>query len=654
MSTRQPAETLRFGDFQLDIAGCELRRLGHRVKLGRQPMDLLILLVRRRRELVLRADIIGCLWGHDVFVDVETGINTAISKIRQALRDSADAPRFIETVPGRGYRFVAPVVVEDRGDSEPTTDQGPLVPDHNESPIAAPAVVTTADHTSPGVEVVPGSGRPRLTLMRLSIGLAAFALVSAMAFRLFWTATHVTLAVLPFENVGGDQERDYLASGLTEETSASLAQIDPERLSVKGRTWRYRGTTQSAAEIGRELSVDYLVQSTIRSEGSRVRITTTLLRVKDQEHVWSGSYERELTSLLGVEQELSAAIAGQIRGHLAPTPTSSGLRQTENAEAYAAYLKARYLESRRTAATNTAAIQLYKRATALDSNYALAWSSLAFTYAGSVINGDARPLDVSDLARDAATRAVRANPNLAEAQFAAGYVNWLLDWDWQASEAAFRAAIRLDPSDAVAYRTLGHALSQLGRHAEAADAMRRTRELDPLEPMSYALSAQVAFQGRDYTQAIEYARRAVLIDSQLWIGYSELAQAYEQTGEFDLALSALADAVRFSGENSKAVSLKGYLLAKAGRATEARQVLKVMEDDARERYVPPYAMALVHAGLGETDEVFAWLEKAYATHDVHLIYLPVDPKWDPYRTDPRFVLLVNRCGFVASRRQNRS
>ena len=212
MSTRQPAETLRFGDFQLDIAGCELRRLGHRVKLGRQPMDLLILLVRRRRELVLRADIIGCLWGHDVFVDVETGINTAISKIRQALRDSADAPRFIETVPGRGYRFVAPVVVEDRGDSEPTTDQGPLVPDHNESPIAAPAVVTTADRTSPGVEVVPGSGRRRLTLMRLSIGLAAFALVSAMAFRLFWTATHVTLAVLPFENVGGDQERDLLSS----------------------------------------------------------------------------------------------------------------------------------------------------------------------------------------------------------------------------------------------------------------------------------------------------------------------------------------------------------------------------------------------------------------------------------------------------------
>jgi TolB-like protein/Flp pilus assembly protein TadD len=590
MKTPDPHETFRFGDFELDVAGWELRRLGRPIRLGRQAMDVLILLVQRRRQLILRSDIVDRLWGKDVFVDVETGVNTAISKIRQALRDSPDAPTFVETVPARGYRFVAPVeVISDR--------------------------------------LVNGA-----QLGGVSVG-------------------RVTLAVLPFENVGSDPEREYLATGLTHETSASLAQIDPASLSVKGRTLRYKGTTKTAGEIGQELSVDYLVESTLRSEGGRLRVTTTLIRVRDQEHVWSQSYEREPTSLMGLEQELSTAIAEQIRGRLSPAPLGSALRQTQNADAYDAYLRGRYLESRRTPATNARAIEQYQRAIELDSHYALAWSSLAFTYVGSVINGDARPLDVWPRARDAAARAVQANPDLAEAQFAAGYLNWLMDWDWTAAEMAFRLAIRLDGSSAAAYRTLGHALSQQGRDIEAAAAMRRARELEPLEPMSYALSAQVAFQSRDYRAAVEYARRAVLIDSELWIGYVELAQAYEQTGEPDLAQVALTDGARFSGGNSKAISLRGYMLAKAGRVTEAREVLTKLEADAGDRYVPPYAMALVHAGLGEREAAFEWLAKAYAARDVHLIYLPVDPKWDPYRSDERFVALLAQCGFAPRSRQ---
>ena len=642
MHTANPRETFRFRDFELDVAAYGLRRQGRPVKLGRQQMDLLILLVESRGQLVSRNDIVERLWGKDVFVDVETGVNTAISKVRQALRDSPDAPAFVETVPGKGYRFIAAVeVVSDAPDAGAAAarQEPPPVPERDRT------------NTNGGVTGSPPSRPGAANRARLATGLAVVAMV---AVGVAWTwlrggavAPRMTLAVLPFANIGDDPEREYLAAGLTEETSASLAQIDPERLIVKGRTLRYKGTTKTAAEIGQELSVDYLVESTIRSEGGRLRVTATLIRVRDQEHVWSRSYEREPTSFLGLQQELSTAIADQIRVRLSSADgRGPGGRQTQNADAFDAYLRGRYLESRRTPATNARAVLEYQRAIALDPNYALAWSSLGFTYTASVVNGDARPFEMGPLARDAAAHAVGANPNLAESQVAAGYVNWLLDWDWTAAETALRRAIRLDPSSAAAYRTLGHVLSQSGRHSEAESAMRRTRELEPLEAISYALSAQVAFQAREYPAAVDHARRAVLTDSDLWIGYVELAQAYERLGETDLALEALADAARFSGTNSKATSLRGYILARSGRASEAREVLRRLEADAGEQYVPPYAMALVHAGLGEREPVFAWLDKAYAARDVHLIYLPVDSKWDPYRADPRFNALLARCGFT--------
>ena len=321
-------------------------------------------------------------------------------------------------------------------------------------------------------------------------------------------------------------------------------------------------------------------------------------------------------------------------------------RQTQNADAYDAYLRGRHFENWRRPDSNERAVQQYEHAIALDPNYALAWSGLAFTYSSSAMNSDARPLEVWPRARDAAAQAVRANPNLAETQFVVGYVNWLFDWDWKAAEAGFRRAISLDPNNASAHRVLGHALSQTGRHGEAESEMRRAREIDPLEAINHALSSQVAFQTREYSAAVEHARRTTRIDSEFWIGYMQLGQAYEQLGNTDLALEALTDAARLSGGNSKAVSLRGYVLAQTGRAKEAREVLRRLEALSRERYVPPYAMAIVHAGLGEREAAFESLDKAYAARDVHLIFLPVDPKWDPYRGGSRFETLLTRCGFT--------
>ena len=454
-------ETFRFGDFELDVAAYELRRNGRAVRLERHPMDLLLLLVERRNDLVSRADIVELLWGKDVFVDVETGVHTAMRKIRQALRDSADAPQFVETVPGRGYRFIAAVEVVRK----------PVQLTELESAIA-PAVVTAAEPTAI-VKVAEGEARPPSGVRRRAVTLVALLVVLVLgAAFVLWRRTaagasspRITLAVLPFQNIGNDSERQYLADGLTEETSASLAQIDPEHLSVRGRTLRYKGTTKSVAEIGQELAVDYLLESTIQSEGSELRVTAKLIRVRDQEYVWTQSFDQAPTNLLGLQRQMSAAIAEQIRLRLSPAQLEAVTRrQPRSADAYDLYLRGWNFQNQRTPATSRRAIEYFERATALDPNYALAWAGISLTLASSPMNGDAPPVAVTARAREAAFRAVRADPELALAQYALAYVEWMLDWDWPAAERGMRTAIALDPDYAKAHVGLAHA-ALAGRQA---------------------------------------------------------------------------------------------------------------------------------------------------------------------------------------------
>jgi TolB-like protein len=331
---RMRTGVFRFGGFVLDVPAYELRRQGRSVRLERRPMELLLLLVDRRGELISRDEIVARLWGRDVFIDIDTSVNTAIRKIRRALRDSADESRFVQTVQGKGYRFIADVEA----------------------------------------------------------------------------ATSEVLAVLPFENLQGDPNHDYLADGLTEETIVGLGQLDPERLCVIGRrsSMAYRGTSKSLSEIGRELGADYLLEGSVRAAAGRCRVTATLVRAHDQVQIWTEAFERDSNDMLGLQPELGRAIARQIHLRLTPQRTATiTKRQTHDAGAYDLYLRGRHYYNQMTPATTARALDCFHRATALDDAYALAWAGIADAYSSRLFASDTRSSDVADQARAAALQPKR-------------------------------------------------------------------------------------------------------------------------------------------------------------------------------------------------------------------------------------------------------
>lgn len=457
----------------------------------------------------------------------------------------------------------------------------------------------------------------------------------------------VTIAVLPVEIFGDKSENEYLADGLTDEIIACLGQIDPFHLQVIGRTsvMSYKRTSKSLAEIGRELGAAFLVESSMKPEGTRVRVTSKLISAADQVQKWSASYDAEPSSMLSFQRQLSSAIAEQIRLRLS-TERLEALkrRQTKNPQAYDAYLRGRYYWNHFTPATTRRAVECFTRATELDPNYALAWSGIADALSSAPIHADVSPADVWKKAQLASGKSVSSEPELPETQTSVGILKFWLDWDWQGAETAYRNAIRLDPSYSLAHRMLGILLACKREDAEARAETARARSLDPLDAMHHALSAQVAFFTRDYSGAVEHARQSTITLSDFWIGYYQLAQAYEQQGDYQLALEALRKAENFGSSNSKVMSLSAYVLATLERTEEARAILEKMQQLAKQRYFPPYATALVHAGLGNMDMAFQFLENALENHDVHLALLTADPKWDSFRSDPRFVNLLTRSG----------
>lgn len=571
-----------FGEFRVDAVRRVLQRNGKPIALTPKVFDTLAFMIRRHGQLLEKNELMQELWPDRVVE--ENNLSQNIAALRRALAERRGENRYILTVPGHGYRFVADVEA---------LDDTPL--------------------------------------------------------------ERVTLAVLPFENLSNDPEREYLADGLTEDTITALGQIDPRQLSVVGRTavMAYKRSDKAIADIGRELNAVYLVEGSIRAEGGRMRVTAKLIRVRGQLHVWSATFDGEPRSVLEFQRELSRVIAEQVRLQLSPERLAAlAHRQTQNADAYDHYLRGRHFWHQLTPETTRSAMHHYAKATHFDPGYALAWCGIADAWCSAPITGDVPPLAALPHARDAVAQALRARPNIAEAKASRGFLAFWLEWDWTAAEEAFRDSIRLDSSYPLPHRMLGLLCSHLGRTREAASEMQRARELDPLLAVHHALSAQVAYAGRDFTAARQFARQAIVIDRDFWIGHFQLAQAQVALGAHEDALIALNDAARLSGGNSKVAALRGVANAKLGRLDDARAAADALASASATRYVPPCAAALVKAALGDMDGALHWLDLAVAARDVHLMFLPIDANWDCLRGDPRFSALLARCEFTVQARDS--
>lgn len=559
-----------------------MRCKGRSVPLERIPFELLWLLVDRRDRVVTREEIIEHVWGKDVFLEAEHSVNTAIRKVRVALGDDPSEPRFVRTVPGRGYRFVA--AVQER---------------------------------SVGSRAAAGSGRKGRVMM----------------------------AVLPFENLSGDPAQEYFSDGLTEETISNLGQLASERLGVIARTsaMTYKGTRKSIAEIGRELNVDYALEGSVRREGDRVRISAQLIRASDQTHVWAENYDRELKDVLGVQTELGRAIADQVHVRLAPEQrTAHNEANRTNSAAYDAYLRGRFHLWKRTRPNIERAIEYFRQATGMEPRLAAAHAGLADCYAILPITSDFRPREAFPEAEDAARRALKVDPGSAEAHCALASMRFWYSWDWRDSEEHSRQAIRRNANYAVAHLYYGHMLSNTGRHEQALAEIDLARQLDPFSPIINTLCAVFRFHAGRHDEILPTIARSLEIDPHFWVTHVVAAKVYQSLGRYDEALEAAQKASEFSAGNTEPIALAGYTYGLMGERAKAEEVLEQLQGLSAQKFVPPYNLATIYTGLGSLDRALDCLETAYDERDVHMVFLKVEPKWDVLRDHARFQTIIRQ------------
>jgi TolB-like protein/DNA-binding winged helix-turn-helix (wHTH) protein/Tfp pilus assembly protein PilF len=619
-------KVFRFGDYEAELESGELRKNGLRIHLREKSFQLLVALLEHPGEVVSREELRHRLWADEVFVDFDNNLNTAVARLREALNDAADHPRYVETLPKHGYRFIEMVTEPD--------------PEH----AVGPNAVETA------LELRP-AGRRWMATAILGTAVLLIALVAlnvrGMRDRLLGrpgTPQIKSLAVLPLANLSRDPEQEYFADGMTDALITELAKIRTLKVISRTSVMHYQKTDKTAPQIAAELSVDALLEGTVEREGDRVRINVQLIYGPSDRHLWAQTYERELPGILALQSEVAQDIAQEVRASLTPEEHAL-LAQASivNPQGYEAYLKGRYFQRTRTRDGLQKALQYFGTAVRIDPGYALAYTGLANAYS---IMGDQKilaPDESFPKARAAAQKALELDDNLAEAHAAMALVLHAYDRDWRGSEREIHRAIQLNPSYATAHHWHAMFLSEMGHHAEAIAEIRLARSLDPLSPRINANCGNVLFVARQYDQAIQELQKALEVFPDDPAANMFLGDALSAVGRHEEAIAQVRRGLILGGADPERTPEFARILARAGKRQEAEQVLKAaLQARNRGEYVPAPQLAVAYAALGDKDEAFAWLEKGYAEHDTDMNALRVVAVWDPIRSDPRFAALLHK------------
>jgi TolB-like protein/DNA-binding winged helix-turn-helix (wHTH) protein len=666
------AETVHFGVFELDLRAGELRKQGIRIRLQEQPLIILQTLLERPGEVVTREELQAKIWPQGTFVDFDHGLHSAIKRLRDALGDSADNPRFIETLSRRGYRFIAPV----------NMPQKP--PQAGAYPVPVEVSPQTKGHN--------GIRRPGRELIFIFAG-AGFLAVVALAFLFNVAGTRSiilgkplgpfrSLAVLPLANLSSDPSQDYFADEMTEELITQFSKLGELKVISRTSVMQYKGTRKSLPQIARELGVDAVVEGAVQLSGNRVRITAQLVDAATDKHLWAEDYDRDLSNVLVLQTDVARDIATKIEVQLTPQQQQQLTRHGHPVvpEAYESYLLGRYYWNKRTADGLQRAGTYFQKAIDKDPNFALAYTGLADYYAFLTLLGGPEimpPRQAMAKAKAAAVKALELDDSLGEAHASLAHVLHNFDWNFPAAEREFKRAIELNSKYSIVHHWYAHYLMQVGRTSEALEEAKLAKELDPLYLFVNNGLARQYYLARQYDLSIAQCRKGLEIDPAYVPARIQLGLALEQKGmlqeaifEFEQAREQAANYAitgeGITGEGAAAPAqhngvpqpplanpaielpavhaLLGYAYARAGRTAEARKELQILISSSNVRYVAPSWIAIVSVGLGDKDQAFFWLDKSYQDRSEHMLYLKVEPLIDPLRKDRRFAALVKRVG----------
>jgi TolB-like protein/DNA-binding winged helix-turn-helix (wHTH) protein/Tfp pilus assembly protein PilF len=631
---------LCFGPFEADLRSGELRKHGVRLKLQDQPFQVLALLLEHAGDVVTREELRQRLWPADTFVDFDTGLNSAVKKLRDVLADSADEPRYIETIPRRGYRFIAPLVDPNPATALSSVPEPGLHPAHETaSSLPAGSVVASAESFF-------------FTRSRLLFRAAALLLLLVAGFLVYrnigaggkkQTAIK-SLAVLPLKNLSGDASQDYLADGMTEALIGRLAGIHDLRVISRTSVMRYKDTKEALPEIAKTLGVDAIVEGSVIRDGNRIRVHAQLIRAATDEHFWSEAYDRELSDVLTLQSDVAHSIAQKVEVTITGEEHARlSSARTVDPEAYEAYLKGRYYWNKRTADSVPKAAHYFEQAISKDPGYSSAYSGLADCNSGLAWHGFISPAEVLPKAYAAAQKAVEIDPQSAEAHASLALV-LNHKWDWAGAEVEFKRALKLNPQHANAHHWYGDYLSIQGRHDEALVEAKRALELDPLNLMIGTWVGLRYYLARRYDGAIEQSRNTVNLDPNFAAAHLILGESYVQQGRHKEGLDELQKAASLSGDSPLYKAQVGVGLALAGKKKEALRAIRELQDISGKRYVSPYGVAQIYAALNDREQTYKWLDTAYRDRAVWMSYLVVDPVFDSIRSEDRFRDLLQRVG----------